>query len=94
MTEAVKPLYPQQKVDIKQFSDEVLKEFVIHMPPEEQKMWGQIIFQRKIENEAHRERNRDALSWLAVGVPIGVSLGVLAVWVLVVMPLWLQTLGL
>ena len=64
------------------------------MTDEDRKRIGMKIIddtQRELE---YSRRQRQQLTWLTVGLPIGLSFGVLLVWVLVVMPLWLQTLGL
>ena len=84
---------PVEKVRMDEFSDQVTREFVNTMGPDERKFWGQVEFQRRNEERAYKTRSRGNLEWLAVGSLIGIPVGVLLTWVLIVNPLLLQIWG-
>ena len=64
------------------------------MTDEDRKRIGMKIIDDTQNELQYSRRQRQQLTWLVVGMPIGASFGILAVWVMVVMPLWLQLLGL
>ena len=84
---------PQSKLKIDEFSDQVTVEFIRNLDPSERKFWGQMEFQRRNEERAYKARSRANLEWLGVGSLIGVPVGVLITWVLIVQPLLLQIWG-
>jgi len=87
------PFPPKEKVKIDEFSDQVTREFVQGMTEADRKFWGQIEFQRRNEERAYKMRSRSNMEWLAIGSLIGVPIGVLITWALIVQPLLLQIWG-
>lgn len=81
------------KIRIDEFSDRVLREFVAGMSEQERRMWGQIIFQRKVENQAHKERNRDAAYWFLMGWPVGGAISAVLMWAFLVFPMFMALMG-